>query len=155
MGRVAPNYYLHDAVVARTKLPEILHAVVEISKKYDVPIGNVFHAGDGNLHPMMMFDVRQPGVLERVMQASEEMLRACVDAGGALSGEHGIGLEKNNFMPWIFSDADLEMMDRARDAFDPRRMFNPSKILPSARRCADYPSPGHGATPPSHSDLWV
>ncbi|MFN0070009.1 MAG: FAD-linked oxidase C-terminal domain-containing protein [Chloroflexota bacterium] len=155
MGRVAPNYYLHDAVVARSKLPDILHKVVDIGQRYKLPIGNVFHAGDGNLHPMIMFDVREPGALERVMQAGHELLEACVAAGGALSGEHGIGLEKNNFMPWIFSEDDLMMMDRARAAFDPRRMFNPGKILPSARHCADVPLPGRAPSPSPNSELWV
>jgi glycolate oxidase len=155
MGRVAPNYYLHDAVVARSRMPEVLHTVVEIGRRYNVPIGNVFHAGDGNLHPMIMFDVREPGALERVMAAGRELLEACVAAGGALSGEHGIGLEKNQFMPWIFSEFDLEMMDRARDAFDPLRVFNPGKILPSAGRCADVALPGRAPTPSRDPGLWV
>lgn len=155
MGRVAPNYYLHDAVVARSRLPELLHTVVQIGHRYDLPIGNVFHAGDGNLHPMIMFDVRQPGALERVMAAGRELLEACVAAGGALSGEHGIGLEKNNFMPWVFSEDDLDMMERARDAFDPHHMFNPGKILPSSRQCADIPLPGRAAAPSKDPGLWV
>lgn len=155
MGRVAPNYYLHDAVVARTKLPEIIGRVVEIGQRYALPIGNVFHAGDGNLHPMIMFDVREPGALERVMQAGQELLRACVEAGGTLSGEHGIGLEKNNFMPWIFSDDDMTMMERLRLAFDPERRFNPGKVLPSSRSCGDYAPPGRGPRPPVGTELWV
>jgi glycolate oxidase len=155
MGRVAPNYYLHDAVVARSRLPELLHTVVEIGQRHNLPIGNVFHAGDGNLHPMIMFDVREPGALERVLAAGRELLEACVAAGGALSGEHGIGLEKNDFMPWIYDDADLEMMDRARDAFDSLRIFNPGKILPSARHCADVPVPARAPAPPRDPGLWV
>lgn len=155
MGRVAPNYYLHDAVVARSKLPDLLHTVVEIGERYQLPIGNVFHAGDGNLHPMIMFDVREPGALERVLAAGRELLEACVAAGGALSGEHGIGLEKNNFMPWIYSEDDLMMMDRLRAAFDPMRVFNPGKILPSARHCADYPTPGRAPKPSQNAELWI
>jgi glycolate oxidase len=155
MGRVAPNYYLHDAVVARTKLPAIIRRVVEIGQRYSLPIGNVFHAGDGNLHPMIMFDAREDGALERVMQAGQEIMKACVEAGGTLSGEHGIGLEKNNFMPWIFSDDDMTMMDRLRLAFDPDRRFNPGKILPSSRSCGDYAPPGHSPRPPVGAGLWV
>ncbi|HEX3247056.1 MAG TPA: FAD-linked oxidase C-terminal domain-containing protein, partial [Chloroflexota bacterium] len=155
MGRVAPNYYLHDAVVARSRLPELLHTVVEIGRRYDLPIGNVFHAGDGNLHPMIMFDVREPGALDRVMAAGRELLEACVAAGGALSGEHGIGLEKNNFMPWIFTEQDLDMMNRARAAFDPTDIFNPGKILPSPRQCADVPTPSRVPSPSKDPNLWV
>ena len=152
MGRIAPNYYLHDAVVARSKLPAVLAKVIEIGQAYELPVANLFHAGDGNLHPMIMFDAREPGVSERVMQAGREMLRACVEAGGTLSGEHGIGVEKNAFMPWIFSEADLDVMDRVRAAFDPQRLMNPGKLLPSGAGCADdVARPGASRRP----DLWV
>ena len=154
-GELRRTTTFHDAVVARSRLPELLHTVVEIGHRYDLPIGNVFHAGDGNLHPMIMFDVRQPGALERVMAAGRELLEACVAPGGALSGEHGIGLEKNNFMPWVFSEDDLDMMERVRDAFDPHQIFNPGKILPSTRQCADVPLPGRAAAPSKDPGLWV
>jgi len=131
MGRIAPNYYLHDAVVPRTKLPQILAHVVEIGQRYDLPIANLFHAGDGNLHPMILFDVREAGILERVMAAGVEILTRCVEAGGTITGEHGVGLEKQSFMPLIFSPADLGVMARVREAIDPAGNFNPSKILPS------------------------
>src|SRR5205085_10995030 len=108
LGRIKPNYYLHDGVVPRTRLPEVLHSVAEIGRHYRLPVANVFHAGDGNLHPNILFDLREAGVMEKVEKAGEEMLRACIDAGGTLSGEHGIGLEKNAFMPWIFSPDDLD-----------------------------------------------
>lgn len=153
MGRIAPNYYLHDAVVARSALPGVLRQIIAIGERYQLPVANLFHAGDGNLHPMIMFDIREPGVLERVLAAGREMLRVCVEAGGTISGEHGIGVEKNNFMPWIFSEADLAVMDRARAAFDPARRFNPGKVLPSGAVCGDV-----GARPravPRGSDLWV
>jgi glycolate oxidase len=131
MGRIAPNYYLHDAVVPRTKLPAILAHVVEIGQRYDLPIANLFHAGDGNLHPMILFDARVPGILDRVMAAGKEILGHCVAAGGTITGEHGVGLEKQSFMPLIFSAADLDIMARLRGAFDPSGMLNPDKILPT------------------------
>jgi glycolate oxidase len=137
MGRIAPNYYLHDAVVARSRLPEVLNRVIEIGERHGLIVANLFHAGDGNLHPMILFDQRRAGILPRVMSAGREMLQACVEAGGTISGEHGIGMEKNQFMPWIFSDADLQVMDRVRSAFDPDRRLNPGKVLPSNAGCAD------------------
>ncbi|MCA1646596.1 MAG: FAD-binding protein [Chloroflexi bacterium] len=138
MGRIAPNYYLHDAVVPRTQLPRILAHVVEIGQRYDLPIANLFHAGDGNLHPMILFDARQAGVLDRVMAAGREILGRCIEAGGTITGEHGVGLEKQSFMPLIFSPADLDVMTRVRAAVDPTGNFNPTKILPS-------PDGAHGA----------
>jgi glycolate oxidase len=132
MGRIAPNYYLHDAVVPRTKLPQILSQVVEIGERYDLPIANLFHAGDGNLHPMILFDARQPGILERVMAAGREILTRCIEAGGTITGEHGVGLEKQAYMPLIFSPADLAVMAHVRDAIDPSGNLNPAKVLPTA-----------------------
>src|SRR5438552_12316068 len=116
MGRIAPNYYLHDAVVPRTQLPRILAHVIEIGQRYDLPIANLFHAGDGNLHPMILFDAQQSGVLERVMAAGRAILGVCIEAGGTITGEHGVGLEKLSFMPLIFSPADLDVMARVRAA---------------------------------------
>jgi glycolate oxidase len=134
LGRIKPNYYLHDGVVPRTRLPEVLHQVGEIGRHYRLPVANVFHAGDGNLHPNILFDLREEGVMDQVEKAGEEMLRACIDAGGTLSGEHGIGLEKNAFMPWIFSPDDLDQMHRVKDVLDPGGLFNPGKIFPDAER---------------------
>jgi glycolate oxidase len=134
LGRIKPNYYLHDGVVPRTRLPEVLHRVGEIADHYQLPVANVFHAGDGNLHPNILFDLREEGVMNRVEKAGEEMLRACIDAGGTLSGEHGIGLEKNAFMPWIYSPDDLDAMHRVKDVFDPRGMLNPGKVFPDPER---------------------
>ena len=154
MGRIAPNYYLHDAVVPRTRLPQILAQVVEIGQRYDLPIANLFHAGDGNLHPMILFDVRQPGILDRVMAAGREILTRCIDAGGTITGEHGVGLEKQAFMPLIFSPADLDVMGRVRSAIDAGGNFNPAKVLPTA-------DPGHVVTTRSHAQqripegMWV
>jgi glycolate oxidase len=155
MGRIAPNYYLHDAVIARTKLPSILARVVEIGERHRLPIANLFHAGDGNLHPMILFDVREFGVLERVMAAGREILESCVEAGGTISGEHGIGVEKNRFMPWIFSDDDLAVMARARDALDPTGICNPGKVFPSAASCHDTYSRPRAAVAAGHPELWV
>ena len=132
MGRIAPNYYLHDAVVPRTRLPSILARVVQIAERYDLPIANLFHAGDGNLHPMILFDVREHGILDRVMAAGYDILTACIAAGGTITGEHGVGLEKQAYMPLVFSAADLDIMANVRAAVDPSGLFNPDKVLPLA-----------------------
>jgi glycolate oxidase len=134
LGRIKPNYYLHDGVVPRSRLPQVLSAVGEIGEHYKLPVANVFHAGDGNLHPNIMFDIREPGIMHQVEGAGEEMLRAVVELGGALSGEHGIGLEKSAFMPWIFSPDDLEAMQRVKGVFDPDGILNPGKIFPDPLR---------------------
>ena len=134
LGRIKPNYYLHDGVVPRSKLPQILSAVGEIGEHYKLPVANVFHAGDGNLHPNILFDLRDTGVLHQVESAGEEMLRAVVEFGGALSGEHGIGLEKSAFMPWVFSPDDLYAMHQVKDALDADGIMNPGKIFPDPER---------------------
>jgi glycolate oxidase len=134
LGRIKPNYYLHDGVVPRSKLPQILSAVGEIGMHYRLPVANVFHAGDGNLHPNILFDLRDHAVLHQVESAGEEMLRAVIEFGGALSGEHGIGLEKNAFMPWVFSPDDLYAMHQVKDALDPDGIMNPGKIFPDPDR---------------------
>ncbi len=157
MGRIAPNYYLHDAVVPRTRLPAILSRVVQIAATYDLPIANLFHAGDGNLHPMILFDARQPGIMDRVMAAGYDILTTCIDAGGTITGEHGVGLEKQAFMPMIFSAADLDVMARVRSAVDPSGLFNPDKVLPVGGEGA--PSMARRAGMPAlvgaGEDLWV
>jgi glycolate oxidase len=134
LGRIKPNYYLHDGVVPRTKLPQILSAVGEIGEHYKLPVANVFHAGDGNLHPNILFDLRDRGVLHQVESAGEEMLRAVVEFGGALSGEHGIGLEKSAFMPWVFTPDDLRAMHQVKDALDADGIMNPGKVFPDPER---------------------
>jgi len=134
LGRIKPNYYLHDGVVPRSRLPQVLSAVGEIGEHYRLPVANVFHAGDGNLHPNILFDLREKGILHQVEGAGEEMLRAVVELGGTLSGEHGIGLEKSAFMPWIFSADDLDAMQRVKGALDPRGLLNPGKIFPDPDR---------------------
>jgi glycolate oxidase len=137
MGRLAPNYYLHDTVVPRTRLAETLTAVERISKDVDIPIANVFHAGDGNLHPLMLFDRRKPGETEKVLEASHHLIETCIALGGALSGEHGIGTEKRGYMTLVFSEDDLRAMAGLKRAFDPENRFNPEKVLPKGYVCSD------------------
>src|SRR2546426_3430999 len=134
LGRIKPNYYLHDGVVPRSRLPQILSAVGEIGVHYRLPVANVFHAGDGNLHPNILFDLRDRDVLPQGEGPGEEMLRAVVELGGALSGEHGIGLEKSAFMPWVFSADDLDAMRRVKGALDGAGIMNPGKIFPDPDR---------------------
>ncbi|MDP9347108.1 MAG: FAD-binding protein [Actinomycetota bacterium] len=138
VAQIAPNYHLHDCVVPRTKLVEILGGVYEIAERHGLIVTNVFHAGDGNLHPLFSFDRSVPGTLERVLEASDEVVRLCVEAGGALSGEHGIGLEKRDFMPLVFTDEDMAAQACVRAAFDPDNRMNPQKVLPDGARCGDF-----------------
>jgi glycolate oxidase subunit GlcD len=145
IARIAPDYYLHDTVVPRTRLVEILLQVYEIAARHGLLVVNVFHAGDGNLHPLLVFDRREPGVMDRVLAAGSEMLAACVAVGGVLSGEHGIGLEKRDYMGLVFSDDDLEAQRRLRLAFDPDQACNPHKVLRSGSRCGDLQSVPAGA----------
>ena len=130
LGSVAPNYYIVDGVVPRSKLPEVMKKIEEIFSRYQVLAGNVFHAGDGNLHPIILFDEHEEGVKERVIKAGGEVMRACIDVGGALTGEHGIGVEKQMYMPWAFTQEDMDAMKRLRAAFNPKATFNPGKIFP-------------------------
>lgn len=131
LARLAPNNYLHDGVVPRTKLPEVLRQVRAIAERFGFETANMFHIGDGNLHPILLFDAAVPGATEKVMEASALILKVCVDAGGALSGEHGIGIEKNQFLRWLYTQEDLDAMRRVRDAFDPRGLMNPGKVFPT------------------------
>ena len=137
IARIAPDYYLHDAVVPRTKLVDVLREVYRIAGEQRLTMMNVFHAGDGNLHPLIVFDAREPGIWTRVHDAGDEILRTCVAAGGVLSGEHGIGMEKRDAMPMIFSTDDLDLQARLRDAFDPSGLANPDKVLPRGSRCGE------------------
>ena len=137
VAQVAPDYYLHDTVVPRAALADVLAQVYEIAERHDVLVMNVFHAGDGNLHPLLVFDARIPGTLERVHAAGAEIVRASLAAGGVLSGEHGIGIEKQEFMAELFTDADLNHQNRLRQSFDPDCRANPGKVLPMGHSCAD------------------
>ena len=145
IARIAPDYYLHDAVVPRTRLVDVLQEVYAIAREQNLTMMNVFHAGDGNLHPLIVFDAREPGIWERVHRAGDQILAACVAAGGVLSGEHGIGLEKREAMPLIFSADDLDAQARLRDAFDPSGRANPQKILPRGSRCGELQRVPEGA----------
>jgi glycolate oxidase len=130
VARLRPNYLVCDGTVPRTKLPGVLTKVMKIGEKYDLPIGNVFHAGDGNLHPLILFDERDAHELKRVRMAGREILEICAEAGGTISGEHGIGTEKLKEMPLIFSECDLHYMRRIKEAFDPDGVLNPGKLIP-------------------------
>jgi glycolate oxidase len=137
MGRLTPNYYLNDTVVPRSKLPATLRRVNEVGEEYKLRIANVFHAGDGNLHPLMLFDRRVPGEVERVLHASREILLYCVELGGALTGEHGVGTEKRDYMTLVFTGEDLAAMAGLKNAFDPLGSFNPDKMFPKGYVCGE------------------
>ena len=136
MGRLAPAYYVQDGVIPRTRLPEVLRAVEEIGARHGVRIANVFHAGDGNLHPLILF--AELSELPRVHEAGLEILTACVTAGGSITGEHGVGMEKNCYLPLQFDAADLAAMRHLKDAFDPAGLANPGKIFPTPSRCREF-----------------
>jgi glycolate oxidase len=139
MGRLSPDYYVQDGVIPRTRLPEILRLVRDVGERHRLRIANVFHAGDGNLHPLILFDSRNgPDELERAKAAGLEILTACVEAGGSLTGEHGIGMEKNCYMPLQFAPDDLAAMRRVKGAFDPAGLMNPGKIFPTPSRCREF-----------------
>jgi D-lactate dehydrogenase (cytochrome) len=142
MGRLAPNYYLEDGVVPRHKLPEVMKFIEQTAAKYDLPIGNFFHAGDGNIHPTILFDRRDPAAMERAHHAAVEILEACLAMGGAVSGEHGIGTEKQDFLAQLYSQNDLDAMADLRACFDPESRLNPGKIFPKSYRHqpADQPA---------------
>ncbi len=138
MGRIAKNIYLQDTVVPRTRLSQVLERIYAIAAKHELKLVNVFHAGDGNLHPILLYDADDPVQLQSVQQAAQEMVEVSIEAGGTLTGEHGIGLEKRDFMPYIFNDDDLEIMKRIRKLFDPHRLCNPHKLLPSTKVCMEF-----------------
>jgi glycolate oxidase len=141
MGRVSPNYYVQDGVVPRTRLPEVLRRIRALERRSGLRIGNVFHAGDGNLHPLICYDAAVPGQARHAEEVAAEILTYCLDAGGALTGEHGIGADKKAHMPKMFSADDLDVMQRLRCAFDPHGICNPGKVLPTPRLCGEVPGP--------------
>jgi glycolate oxidase len=141
MGRVSPNYYVQDGVVPRTRLPEVLGRIRQLEARSGLRIGNVFHAGDGNLHPLICYDERIAGQADQAVEVAAEILSYCVEAGGSITGEHGVGADKAEYMPKLFTVDDLEVMQRVREAFDPRHLCNPGKIFPTPRLCGEVPGP--------------
>jgi glycolate oxidase len=141
MGRISPDYYVQDGVVPRTKLPETLRRIAEMSVRDGLRVANVFHAGDGNLHPLVLYDRTVEGEAERAERLATAILAACIDAGGSLTGEHGVGVDKACSMPRMFSADDLEAMQRVRRAFDPIGLCNPGKVFPTPRLCGEVPGP--------------
>ncbi len=137
VGRFAPNYYTQDGVVPRTQTVPTLRFIYEVSERYGLTISNIFHAGDGNLHPLILFDDRIPGQLEKVKLASDEILKFCISVGGSITGEHGVGMEKNEMMGHQFSSDTLDMMARFKKLFDPQCRLNPGKVLPTGRGCME------------------
>ncbi len=136
-GRISPAYMVMDGVIPRTKLPYVLRRVNEIVAAHGLRVGNVFHAGDGNLHPNILYDPRKPGEEARVVEAGAAIMKVCAEVGGSISGEHGIGIEKSDFMPFIFSAADLALMQRLKNAFNPAGLCNPGKIFPTNKSCVE------------------
>jgi glycolate oxidase len=141
LGRIAPNYYIQDACVPRTKLPRVIHEIERIAHDHDLAVGNVFHAGDGNLHPLLCFDRRDARAARAVVEAGTEILTTCIAMGGTISGEHGIGHEKRDALSLVFNTGDLAAMGRVRDVFDPHRLFNPDKIFPTGAICGEVRAP--------------
>jgi glycolate oxidase len=141
MGRIAPAYYVQDGVIPRTRLAEVLREIDGLAAEYRLRVANVFHAGDGNLHPLICYDSAREGEAERAEELSGLIMRACVDAGGSITGEHGVGVDKKAYMPSMFSEPDLEAFQRLRCAFDPAGLANPGKVMPTPRLCGEVPGP--------------
>jgi glycolate oxidase len=137
VGRISPDYYCMDGTIPRAKLPLVLSRMKELSVKYDLRVANVFHAGDGNLHPLILYDANKPGELDRAEQFGSDILRLCVEVGGVLTGEHGVGVEKRDLMPVMFSEADLDQQQRLKCAFDEKSLLNPGKVFPTLHNCAE------------------
>jgi glycolate oxidase len=137
VGRISPDYYCMDGTIPRRRLPEVLKKTAELSAKYRLRVANVFHAGDGNLHPLILYDANNPGELERAEAFGADILRLCVEVGGVLTGEHGVGVEKRDLMPAMFSETDLAQQERVKCVFDPDSLLNPGKVFPTLHRCAE------------------
>ncbi len=137
VGRISPDYYCMDGTIPRAKLPVVLARMRELSAKYELQVANVFHAGDGNLHPLILYDANKPGELDRAEAFGADILRLCVEVGGVLTGEHGVGVEKRDLMPVMFSEADLDQQQRLKCAFDEKGLLNPGKVFPTLHRCAE------------------
>ena len=143
VGRISPDYIVQDGVIPRTALPEVLREMSRLAAERGIRVANVFHAGDGNLHPLVLFDDGNPGEAERAEEVSGAILDLCIERGGSITGEHGVGMEKQDLMCTLFTDSELELMKRLRDCFNPNSVLNPQKILPSVRSCREAVAPGH------------
>src|SRR4051794_35919054 len=141
MGRISPNYYVQDSVVPRTRLVPILQRIDELAEEHGLRVANVFHAGDGNLHPLVLYDARNEGEAERAEELAGQIVKACVDEGGSITGEHGVGVDKKRYMPSQFGEADLAAFQKLRCAFDPDGIANPGKVMPTPRLCGEVPGP--------------
>jgi len=137
VGRISPDYLCMDGTIPRAQLPLVLQRMKEMSAKYALRVANVFHAGDGNLHPLILYDANNPGELERAEQFGADILRLCVEVGGVLTGEHGVGVEKRDLMPVMFTEIDLKAQQRLKCAFDDKSLLNPGKVFPTLHRCAE------------------
>jgi glycolate oxidase len=137
VGRISPDYYCMDGTIPRAQLPKVLRRMRELSDNYGLGVANVFHAGDGNLHPLILYDANKPGELERAEAFGADILRLCVEVGGVLTGEHGVGVEKRDLMPEMFNPVDLAHQQRLKCAFDPDLLLNPGKVFPTLHRCAE------------------
>jgi glycolate oxidase len=141
MGRIAPAYYVQDGVIPRTRLAEVLRQIDSLARDYELRVANVFHAGDGNLHPLVCYDSGVEGEAARAEELAGLIIKACVDAGGSITGEHGVGVDKKGYMPSMFSESDLDAFQRLRCAFDPQGLANPGKVMPTPRLCGEVPGP--------------
>jgi len=153
VGRISPDYIVQDGVIPRTALPEVLRRIAELSTESGVRVANVFHAGDGNLHPLVLFDESKPGEGERAEEVSGAILDLCIEHGGSITGEHGVGSDKAKFMPRMFTDDDLDTMQLVRCAFDPESISNPGKIFPTPRLCGERPGRHQGVHPLAESGV--
>jgi len=147
MGKISPDYYVQDGVIPRTKLQYVLQEIEGLSQKHGYRVANVFHAGDGNLHPLILYNNAIPGELEKVEALGGDILKLCVQVGGSISGEHGIGADKKCYMPEMFSATDLETMQYVRQVFNPSGLANPEKIFPTPRTCGEAARAGTGQFP--------
>ena len=138
---MSPTYYVQDGVVPRTQIAPTLRYIGEVAEKYGLTISNIFHAGDGNMHPIILFDARKPGDLDKAQHAGEEILEYCISVGGSITGEHGVGMEKNEMMSKLFTADTLEMIRKFKTLFDPAERLNPGKVLPTGKGCLEIRQP--------------
>jgi glycolate oxidase len=147
MGRISPNYYVQDGVIPRKEIAPVLREIAALGAQAGLRIANVFHAGDGNLHPLILYDARIPGEEAKAERVGGEILRVCLRHGGSITGEHGVGLDKSRYMPKMFTAADLDTMQLVRCAFDPESLCNPGKVFPTPRLCGEVPGHRRGPRP--------